>query len=117
VRTGEEDLLHLAHAAAEVLRTGNNERPCALGAEHGVHQHERHPAAVIAMQMGEEDRVDRIVLDALLRHGDQRRGAEIHAEAGLRAIDHDAGLEPTAAAEGVAGADEPNGDRHRRFPC
>src|SRR3546814_2375928 len=61
---------------------------------------------MVAMQMGDQDRVDRIRIDAELLHGDQRGGAAVDEEAGGRARHHEAGIEAAAAAESVAAAEK-----------
>src|SRR3546814_20003286 len=61
---------------------------------------------MVAMQMGDQDRVDRIRIDAELLHGDQRGGAAVDEETGGRAGHHEAGIEAAAAAESVAAAEK-----------
>jgi hypothetical protein len=68
VRAGEERLADVTHPAHEIARARDGEGPAAPGAEHGVDQQEGDTAAVIAVQVREQDRVDRVVLDALLRY-------------------------------------------------
>src|SRR3546814_4974173 len=70
-----------------------------LRAEHGIHQHEGHPAAVVAVDMGEHDRVDRVVLDPQFIERNQARRAEVDGEPNPRGVHEDAGLEPPSRAD------------------
>ena len=77
MRAWEERLADLGHPALELRRPRDHEGPRALGGQHRIHQNERDATAVIAVEVGQEDRVDRVVLNALLRQGDQGRRAEV----------------------------------------
>ena len=109
---GEQRLVDRLEPGLDVARSADGERAVAPRAEHRVEEHEGDAAAVIAVKMREEDRVDAVVRDTLLRERDQRRGTEIHGESKAGGIDQDAGLETAAAPERVTGADEPDSDRH-----
>ena len=96
-------------------------RALALAAEHRVDQQERHPRAVVAVKMREEDHVDAVGVDTLRPHRDQRRRAAIEQEprrrrrrraGGRRRFHQDAGLKAAAAAEGIAGAEKAHGGGH-----
>src|SRR5262249_55742545 len=65
------------------------------------------------MQAGEDDRVERVRLDPLLRQREQGRGAEVDGKARARAIDDDARLETAAASERVPRSHEAHADGHR----
>jgi len=67
----EERASDRAHAGAQVARPGDSELPAPPGSQHGVHEQERHPAAVITVQVREQDGVDAVVIDPLLLQGDQ----------------------------------------------
>src|SRR3546814_6223242 len=88
------------------MRGGDRQGWLPLRAEHGIHQHEGHPAAVVAVDMGEHDRVDRVVLDPQFIERNQARRAEVDGEPNPRGVHEDAGLEPPSRAEGVSGTDE-----------
>ena len=99
-------------ASCSAARSGHEERTIPFGAQHRVHDQEGDTAAVVAVQMREQHRVERIGMQALLGQRDQRRGPEVDGEARGGAVDHDTRLEAAAAAERVAGADDPHRHGH-----
>ena len=86
-------------------RPGKHQRPRALG-EVGVEHEIRNAAEMIAMEMGDQDGVDRVARDAEALEPNERGRAAIDQE--IRALaDHmEAGVELPARAERVAAADE-----------
>ena len=110
VRAGEERLADLRQPLPQVARPGDGQRPLALGRQHRVDEQERHAAAVVAVQVGEQDGIDRVGGDPLLGQGDERGGPEVDRHPRAGPVHQDASLEPPPAAERVAAADEP--DRH-----
>ncbi len=75
-----------------------------------VHHQEDYTAEMIAVQMAEQDAVDRIGIDALGLEGRERGGAAIEQQVTPQRLDAEAGIEAAAGTERVARAD--NGDFH-----
>ena len=73
---------------------------------------ERNAAEVVAVQMGEDHRIDRSRIDAEVAHRDQRRGAAIDEDLSLTRLEVNARLEAPAAAERVSRAEK--ADLHER---
>jgi hypothetical protein len=113
LRARKESFLNLTHAPPQVSGAGDGQRTVPFRAEHGIHEQEGDTAAVVAMQMGEQDGIEGVVVKALLRQGDQGRGSKVDREPRLRTLYNNARLEPSPAAEGISGSDESN--RHRHF--
>jgi hypothetical protein len=65
---------------------------------------------VVAVEVAQDDGVDRARVEAGLLHGDQRRGAAVEEERAARPGEVEAGLEAAAAPEGVARAEEAEGE-------
>src|SRR3984893_17909943 len=63
---------------------------------------------MVGMEMGGDDQIDRIAVDAEPLHRDQRRGAAIDKEIYLTPDHMKASVEPPPRSEGVAAADELN---------
>ena len=61
---------------------------------------------MVGVVVGEEDRVDVVVADALLLHRDDGGRPAVDQQVGSLAGQLEAGVEPPAAAESVARADE-----------
>ncbi len=64
------------------------------------------------MQVGQQHRVEIVVVDPQLGQRHQAGGAEVDGEAVARRLDQDAGLKAAADAEGVARTGEGDGDAH-----
>ena len=71
-----------------------------------VDQDERNAAEVIAVQMGQHDRVDRVRIDIARAQRDMGRRAAIDQDGLSRRRKMEAGVEAPAGAERVAGADD-----------
>jgi len=82
----------------------------------GVEEKERQAAEVVAMQVGEQKGVDGVGINALAVHGNQRRWPAVHEVTDGAVVHQDAGLEPAAAAKGVAGPQETHSRRHGQSP-
>jgi hypothetical protein len=88
----------------------DRERPVALSAEHGINQKEGDAATMIAMEMGEQNCVNRIVWDGEAFKSDETRGPEIDAEANAGGVNDDARVEPSPGPKRVTGAYERHTD-------
>src|SRR5262249_162832 len=75
-------------------------------AELAIENKERQAAEMIAMQMADDDQIDRVRIDAIALHADERGGAAIDQELRLARIDMKAGLQPAPGTEGIAATDE-----------
>jgi hypothetical protein len=71
VHAGKQGLTYLVHALLQTRRSRDNERASAFRAQHRIHEHERDSGAMISVQMSEQDGIDAVVLDGLLRQGDE----------------------------------------------
>lgn len=107
----KQRLVDLFHARLGVAWTGNGEWLRSLCREHAVHQHERYASHVITMDVGDDHRIDRGVVDPQLVQGDQTGGPEIDGKSDARRVDQNAGLEPAADTKRSTGPDE--GDLYR----
>ena len=103
----EEHLQRVVHARLDAGRPRHREGPGAP-LELAVEDQERDAREVVAVQVGEEHGVHALRVHAETPHRDQRGRAAVHEEAPARGLDVDARLEPPAAAERVAGAEEPD---------
>jgi hypothetical protein len=66
VRARKQRLTDLCHSVLHSNGAGYGERATALCSKHRVQEQERYPAAVITVEVREKNRVDGVVLDALL---------------------------------------------------
>src|SRR5439155_19608064 len=71
---------------ARPRRPGDEERTRAAAEEMAVHHQEDYTAEMIAMQMAEQDAVDRIGIDALGLEGRERGGAAIEQHVAPRRL-------------------------------
>src|SRR5581483_7956165 len=78
-------------------------------------QEERQAGEVIAVEMRDQDEIDRVALDAEAFQCRQRRGAAIDQKVDGSARDVKAGVLPAAGTERVAATDELQ--LHRPCPC
>ena len=114
---GVERLLGLAQPVGESRRARQGERFRAAGAVVRVAEQERQAAEVVAVQVGDQDGADGRRFDAAALHRRERRGAAVEQRrrqwtvAGLPA-EQEAGVQPAAAAEGVAAAQHLKPERH-----
>jgi hypothetical protein len=104
-RARKEHLHRLAHAGLDAGRSHHDERARAPR-ELAVEDQERDAAEVIAVQVGEDHRVDRRGIDAEAAHRNQGRRAAVDEGLGRARLEMDARLEAPAAAERVARAEE-----------
>src|SRR5579872_2303526 len=104
----EKRLLRLPKALREARRTVERERPVAPAHMLTIEHEEGQPAEMIAMEMADENGIDIVDEDARLFQGDERARAEIDEKPPARALEQEAGIEPAAAAEGIACANEPD---------
>src|SRR5262249_52086394 len=107
---GEERFHRRLDAGPDPRRAGDRERAGAP-AELAVQDEERQPAQVVPMEGAQDDRVDRSGIEPGALRGDQRRGAAVEEERAPGAGEVEAGLEAAAAPEGVARAEEAEGER------
>ncbi len=89
---------------------GDHERALASCQELRIEQQKRKPAEMVAVQVGQDDAVDPIVIDAAGLERDQRRCAEIDRQHALGGLEQKAGVEPATRAEGIARTDD--GETH-----
>ena len=105
--------------AGQARRPGDGQRFRSLRNELRVEHKKRNAGEMVAMEMREQDELDGIAVDAALLERHQRGGAAIDQGIGVRAVEMEAGIEPSAGPEGVARADElqphvnSNGSGHR----
>ena len=83
-RRGEEHLERGVDALARAGRPGDGERALAPRQILRVEQEERHAAEMIAVQMAQDDRVDRVRIDVAHAQRHMRRGAAIDQERSAR---------------------------------
>src|SRR5215470_6801951 len=69
---------------------------------------------MIGVQVRHEDRIDAVRIDAELPHGDEAGRAAVDQKCGARSFHEEARVEPAAAAECIAAAEEPQ--LHQRRP-
>src|SRR5215510_2358461 len=67
---------------------------------------------MVAVQVRQQDGVDRIVGDTQACQGDEARGAKVDAEANSGCVDQDAGVETSPRAECITRPDESNARAH-----
>ncbi len=105
-RSGEQAFHRLAEPLGERLRPDDRERALALAHELRIHQHENETGEMIAVQMADHHRIDAVRVDAELAHRDHRGGAAVDEEPRIPVFDQEAGVEPPAAAEGIAASEK-----------
>ena len=95
-------------------RTGHRQRLGPRQVVAGIHEHERHAAEVIPVQVRQQNRVDRRNVHVQVAHDGHRGGAAVHERPegrvrdAWRRIDGEmkGRLPSAAAAEGITGAEE-----------
>src|SRR5437773_2216762 len=114
-RAREEHLHGLGEALAEPGRADQRQRRRPPAVELPVQDHERKAAEMIAVQMRDEDGADAIGIDVEPSHRDHARGAALDEERARGRLHEEAGVESSAAPEGVAASEkpEPHGGIHR----
>src|SRR2546425_9338408 len=110
---GEEDFHRLDEALAKARRADERERRRPPAVELRVQNEEGEAAEMIAVEMRDEDGADAVGIDAEPPHRDHARGAALDQERAGGRLDEKAGVEPSAAAEGVAAPEELKS--HQRF--
>src|SRR5262249_45646083 len=93
---------------AQAGRPRDRERAGPLGVELGIEHEERHAAEMIGVEMGHQDRVDGVAVDAPAVDADKRGSPAIDEERGARRAHMETRVEARAAAEGVPTPDESN---------
>jgi hypothetical protein len=83
------------HPRLGAFGTRDGQRACALRRQHGVHKQEWHPAAVVSVQMRQQDGINAVMYNALLGQGNKRRRAKINRKAPTGRIGQDTGLKPS----------------------
>lgn len=84
-----------------------------LGPEQRVGQQERNAAAVITAQVGEDDRIDRVMLNSQFVMSEQAGGVKIYREPNSGGINKKVCLKLITGARGITDADESNMQAHR----
>jgi hypothetical protein len=116
----EQDLHRCRHPLPDARRAGDHERALAP-AELAVEDEEGNAAEVVAVEMREEDAADGSRVDARALHPDEGRGAAVDQDSDAAgALEAEAGLEASPAAEGITGAEESQPQPWKRrisHPC
>ena len=101
----EKNLLGGTNAFFDTRGAGDRQRPCPVRYEMRVQDEKGKPAEMIAVQMRQDDGIDRVGIDAEGIDADHRAGAEIDEIARVFRLQMEARIATPAAAEGVAAAD------------
>ncbi len=96
--TGKEHFHAEVHPLSDTPRSSDPERPFAMR-ELLIEHEKRNPAEMIAMQMGNDDAIDRDWLEAETLERDQRRRPAVQKYMCVRRTHRDARLEASAAAK------------------
>ena len=106
-RTREHRLANDVQALGQAGRACDHQRLRAAADELRVEQEEGQSAEMIAVQMADQDRRDRIGIDAPFADRDHGRRAAIDQHvAAVRTLEMEAGVEAAARTEGIAGPEE-----------
>ncbi|GCC48661.1 hypothetical protein chiPu_0032789, partial [Chiloscyllium punctatum] len=101
----EHHLHHFGQFRLDALRPRDHQRPGAAG-ELRIEQEERQSGKMVAVEMRDQDQVDRVAVDLEPLQRRQRGGAAIDQEIDALAADVEAGVEAAAGAERIAAADK-----------
>src|SRR5262245_41811714 len=100
--TRKKGLEQSLDARSRAGRAGDDQGTRAPGQELPVEKEKRQPAEMIAVKMGENDRIDPTGIDRLRLQCHQRRSAEIDEHGSAGGLDHEARVESAARTEGIA---------------
>src|SRR5262249_35660112 len=92
----------------QTRRSGDRQRPRALGDQLRVKHEERDAAKMVGVEMREQDEIDAGAVDREPLQRDQRRGAAVNQKGGSFGGHMEARIEAPARPERVSGTDERN---------
>ena len=109
-RSGIEDLHRFLDALPQARGAGDAERGFPTADELGVEDEKGYAAEMVAVEVGDQDAIDRGGADPCAFHRNQRRGAAVEQQASLAGVDVDTRLEAPSASEVVTASEESETD-------